>query len=38
MYAPRKTESERFSPCIKILTELEEIKEYLRPLQMHGSE
>lgn len=38
MYQPHKTESECFLPYIKILIELKEIKEYLRPSQMHGSE
>lgn len=38
MYQPRKPESECFSPYIKILTELKEIKEYLRPSRIHGSE
>lgn len=38
MYQPCNTESECFSPYIKILTELREIKEDLRPSQIHASE
>lgn len=38
MYQPRTTKSEHFSSYIKILIELQEIKEYLRPSWMHGSE
>lgn len=38
MYQPHKTASERFSPYIKTLIELKEIKEYLRPSRMCGSE
>lgn len=38
MYQPCNTESECFSPYIKMLTELREVKENLRPSQMHASE
>lgn len=38
MYQTCKTDSECFLPYIKMLIELKEIKEYLRPSRTHGSE
>lgn len=38
MYQPCNTESECFLSYIKILTELREIKDNLRPSQMHAAE